>query len=72
MDGEHDVTVESLALAWLASMGTPASSCHVPGWKQVAVPGAAPAAKGEDASVLWMECVLSSTIETVYLLGHSL
>ena len=52
MDGEHDVTVESLALAWLASMGTPASSCHVPGWKHSAVPGAEPAAKGKDASVL--------------------
>jgi hypothetical protein len=52
MDGEHDVTVESLALAWLASTGTPASSCHVPGWKHSAVAGAEQAAKGKDASVL--------------------
>jgi len=37
MDGEHEVTVESLALTWLASIGAPAASCHVPGWKNGAV-----------------------------------
>ena len=47
MDGEHEVTVESLALAWLASVGTPAASCHVPGWKQGAVAGAAATTKGD-------------------------
>ena len=34
MDGEHEVTCESLALEWLASIGAPATSCHVPGWKK--------------------------------------
>ena len=44
MDGEHNITVESLALEWLASMGTHAASCHVPGWKKGAVASAAAAA----------------------------
>ena len=35
MDGEHDVTVESLALEWLESIGAPAASCHVPGVLEV-------------------------------------
>ena len=34
MDGAHAVTVESLALEWLASIGAPAASCHVPGWQK--------------------------------------
>ena len=41
MDGEHAVTCESLALEWLASIGTPAASCHAVGWKK-APPTAAP------------------------------